>query len=145
MCYNLNVKRVRKQTQKKLETRTYALNRRKRSIMTTREFLTAVIASNISEEMNTKAQALIASLDKKNSQRKDKPSKTAIANEPIKQAIVNTYKGKGAVVASQVSADMGMNVQKASALLRQIVAEGTATVSEVKIPKKGKVKAYTIQ
>lgn len=113
--------------------------------MTTREFLTAVIASNISEEMNTKAQALIASLDKKNSQRKDKPSKTAIANEPIKQAIVNTYKGKGAVVASQVSADMGMNVQKASALLRQIVAEGTATVSEVKIPKKGKVKAYTIQ
>lgn len=113
--------------------------------MTTREFLNAIVSANLSDEMTDKAKALIASLDKRNSARKGKPSKTAIANEPIKQAIVNTYKGKGAVVASQVSADMSMNVQKASALLRQIVAEGTATVSEVKIPKKGKVKAYTIQ
>lgn len=113
--------------------------------MTTREFLNAVITSNISEEMNTKAQALIVALDKKNSQRKAKPSKTAIANEPVKQAIVDTYKGKGAVTASEVCVAMGMTVQKASALLRQIAEEGNALTSEVKVKGKGKVKAYTIQ
>lgn len=113
--------------------------------MTTREFLNAVVSANLSDEMNLKAQALIASLDKKNEQRKEKPSKTAIANEPLKQAIVDAYKGKGAVTASQVSTEMGMTVQKASALLRQIAESGVATTSEVKVPKKGKVKAYTIQ
>lgn len=112
--------------------------------MTTREFLNTVITSNISDEMNAKAQALINALDKRNSARKDKPSKTAIANEPIKQAIVDTYKGK-TVTASEVSVGMEMSLQKASALLRQIAESGKATTSEVKNEKKNKVKAYTIQ
>jgi hypothetical protein len=38
---------------------------------------------------------------------------------------------------------MGVNVQKASYLLRTLVAEGRATVEEIKVPKKGQVKAYT--
>ena len=112
--------------------------------MTTREFLNAVITSNISDEMNEKAQALINALDKRNSARKDKPSKTAIANAPIKQAMVEYLKGKGTVTASAVGEGMNLSTQKASALLRQLAEEGVVATSEVK-EKKGKVKGYTLQ
>ena len=113
--------------------------------MTTREFLTAVIASNISEEMNAKATALIDALDKKNSQRKAKPSKTAIANEPIKQAIVDYLTANGTKTAPEVGVALTMTTQKASALCRQLVESGVLKVEEVKVPKKGTLKAYSVQ
>lgn len=113
--------------------------------MTNREFLTAVITANISDEMNAKATALIAGLDKRNEQRKGKPSKTAVANEPVKKAIVEYLQGKGTLTASAVGEGMGISTQKASALLRQIVESGLVTVSEVKVQGKGKVKGYTVK
>lgn len=113
--------------------------------MTTRDFLNAVINSAISDEMTEKANALLASLDKRNSARKDKPSKTAIANAPIKEAIVNYLQGKGVQTASEIGTALELTTQKASALLRQLEVEGVIVSSEVKVPKKGKVKGYTIQ
>lgn len=112
--------------------------------MTNREFLNAVIASAISDEMTEKAKALIASMDRKNEARKDKPSKTAIANEPVKKAIVEYLTANGTKVASEVGEGVAITTQKASALCRQLVEDGVLKVTEVKVPKKGTLKAYTI-
>ena len=113
--------------------------------MTNREFLNAVITSAISDEMTEKATALLKAMDAKNEARKAKPSKTAIANEPIKQAIVNALEGKGVQTAAEVGATLNITTQKASALLRQLTEDGILTVSEVKVPKKGKVKGYAVK
>lgn len=113
--------------------------------MTTREFLNGVISANISDEMTAKATALLASLDKKNEQRKSKPSKVAVANEPLKKAIVDYLTANGAKVSSEIGKALQMTTQKASALCRQLVEDGVLKSEEVKVPKKGKVKAYSVQ
>ena len=148
MCYNKSVKRVRKEPKPKVKnlTRTHASNGRKwKKMFTTREFLNAVITSEMNTEMTEKAQALLASLDRKNSQRKAKPSKVAIANEPIKQAIVDYLTENGTKVASEVGVALNITTQKASALLRQLVEANVLKVEEVKVPKKGTLKAYSVQ
>lgn len=112
--------------------------------MTTREFLTAVIATANTDEMKDKAVALLAALDKKNESRKAKPSKVAVANEPIKKAIVEFITANGQKVASEIAEGMNITTQKASALCRQLVEDGVLKSEEVKVPKKGKVKAYSL-
>ena len=112
--------------------------------MTTREFLNAVIEANISDELNDQAQAMIANLDKRNAKRASTPSKTAVANEPIKASIVDLFVNGGNKTASEVAVALTITTQKASALLRQLVENGTLTSTEVKVPKKGKCKAYAL-
>ena len=112
--------------------------------MTTREFLNTVITSAINDEMTEKAQALLAALDKRNEQRKSKPSKVAVANEPIKASIVEFVTANGQKVSSEIAEGLNISTQKASALCRQLVEDGVLKSTEVKVPKKGKVKAYTI-
>lgn len=112
--------------------------------MTTREFLNTVITSAINDEMTEKAQALLAALDKRNEQRKSKPSKVAVANEPIKASIVEFVTANGQKVSSEIAEGLNISTQKASALCRQLVEDGVLKSEEVKVPKKGKVKAYTI-
>ena len=58
--------------------------------------------------------------------------------------IVNTILTSEPKTASDVAAELGVSAQKASALLRSIVANGQATVSDIKVPKKGTQKAYTL-
>ena len=113
--------------------------------MTTREFLNAIVSANLSDEMTEKANALIASLDKRNSARKAKPSKTAVANEPIKQAIVEYLTTNGQKVASEIGEGLNISTQKASALCRQLVEGGVLTVNDVKVAKKGTLKAYSVK
>jgi hypothetical protein len=111
--------------------------------MTNREFLTAIAnMENISEELKAEATARIEKLDATNEARKNKPSKKATENAPIMEQIVNEILTSEAQTASAIAEAAGISVQKASALLRQIVADGKATVTEVKIPKKGTQKAY---
>ena len=112
--------------------------------MTTREFLNTVITSAINDEMTEKAQALLAALDKRNEQRKSKPSKVAVANEPIKASIVAFITANGQKVSSEIAEGLNISTQKASALCHQLVEDGVLKSAEVKVPKKGKVKAYTI-
>ena len=112
--------------------------------MTNREFLTAVSAcENCSEEVREYAKAAIAKMDATNEARKNKPSKKSEENAPIMENIANTLTAE-AQTASAIAEAVGISVQKASALLRQLVADGKATVTEVKIPKKGTQKAYSI-
>lgn len=111
--------------------------------MTNREFLTAVAAiENVPADVKEHAEAAIAKMDATNEARKNKPSKKATENAPIMEQIVNEILTSEAQTASAIAEAAGISVQKASALLRQIVADGKATVTEVKIPKKGTQKAY---
>ncbi len=112
--------------------------------MTTREFLNSVISANISDDVTAQAQARIANLDKRNAKRAATPSKTAVANEPIKASIVDLFVNGGSKTASEVAVALTITTQKASALLRQLVENGTLTSTEVKVPKKGKCKAYAL-
>ena len=113
--------------------------------MTNREFLTAIAnMENISEELKAEATARIEKLDATNEARKNKPSKKATENAPIMNQIATEILTVEAQTASAIAETAGISVQKASALLRQLVADGKATVTEVKIPKRGVQKAYSI-
>lgn len=115
--------------------------------MTSREFYTAVINANIADTVTEFATKALAKLDEKNEKRKAEGSKTAKANVAIKAAIVNAMEQGVTYTAAEIVA-LGVegitSTQKASALMRQIVAAGQAVESEVKIKGKGKVKGYTL-
>lgn len=86
-------------------------------------------------------------MDARNEARKasSKPSKTAIANEPIKASIMEFLsKQSEPVIACVIGESVGITTAKASSLLRQLVESGAVVKSEVKIPKKGKTAAYAV-
>lgn len=114
--------------------------------MTNREFLTAITSMpNINDELKEYAKGELKKLDKRNAARAVKPTKAQKENEPIKEEIVKFLTEKGGFhTASEVMEACEISVQKASALCRQLVEEGTLTVQEIKVPKKGKQKAYAI-
>lgn len=112
--------------------------------MTQREFITKVIEANISEEMNVKGAELLAGLDKRNAQKASTQTKTQKENEVLKASMVEKLeKGKG-YLAVEIASAMGFSTSKASALAKQLVAEGKATVADVKVKSKGMQKSYTI-
>ena len=118
--------------------------------MTMRKYHEAVAAiPNAPADVVAKAKAELAKMDAANAQRKSKPSKTALANEPIKAAIVNLLTENGAMVASAIgtaltNGEVEVSTSKASALCRQLVEDGTLSVAEVKVKGKGAVKQYSI-
>ena len=116
----------------------------KEAIMTNREFLNAIANDEtLATEIRDHATAEIAKMDAANEKRKNKVSKKAEENAPLIAQIVDTILGTEAKTASDVAAELGVSVQKASSLLRTIVANGQAVATDVKIPKKGTQKAYT--
>lgn len=112
-------------------------------MMTNREFLNTVIEANLSDDATEKAKALLAQIDKRNEKRASTPSKTAVANAPIKASIVGMLTDEPKT-AAEIGATLEITTQKASALLRQLAEDGTVSVSEVKVKGKGKVKGYTL-
>ena len=112
--------------------------------MTQREFFTKVIEANVNEELTSKAQELIEALDKRNSKKASTQTKTQKENEVLKASMVETLeKGKG-YLAVEIASAMGFSTSKASALAKQLVVEGKATVADVKVKGKGMQKSYTI-
>ena len=117
--------------------------------MTNREFLTAIANSSLSDDLTTYAAEPIVKLDMRNAARKEKqsskPSKTAIENEPIKASIMEFLSAQSApTIAADIAENVKITTAKASSLLRQLCDAGKVVKSEVKIPKRGKVKAYSI-
>ena len=112
--------------------------------MTYRDFYNAVINSNLSNELTEFATTALAKLDTRNAKRAEKPSKTALANAPIKESIVAFIATNGVKVAAEVAAALDISTNKASALCVQLTKEGRLVQSEMKVPKKGKVKAYNV-
>jgi hypothetical protein len=112
--------------------------------MTQREFFEKVIKANVSDELTEKAKELIAGLDKRNAQKSAKPSKTQLENEILKGKMLETLeKGKG-YLAVEIASVMDFSTSKASALAKQLVNEGKATVTDVKVKGKGTQKSYTL-
>lgn len=112
--------------------------------MTQREFFEKVISADVSAELTEKAKELIAGLDKRNAQKSAKPSKTQVENEVLKGKMLETLeKGKG-YLAVEIASAMGFSTSKASALAKQLVNEGKATVADVKVKGKGTQKSYTL-
>ena len=118
--------------------------------MTKREFLNEVIAviDGTSEvdilELKEFAKAEIVKLDERNASRSSKPTKTQIENEPIKEKILEVLSTGERMVASAIAEKLEISTQKASALCRQLVESKKLKVEDVKIPKKGKQKAYMV-
>lgn len=114
--------------------------------MTNRDFYNAIATNEtLTAEIRDFATAAIEKMDARNASRSSKPSKTAIANEPIKAAILAALTDEPQT-APDLAAIVGDGVthNKVTALARQLVAEGKATVTEVKVPKKGKMKGYAL-
>ena len=113
--------------------------------MTQREFFAGIVeGATITAEQATFAVEAIAKLDKRNEKRAATPSKTAIANEPIKAKIVKFLEGRELTPANIIAEGVEITTQKASALCRQLVEAGTLVVADIKVVKKGKVKGYAL-
>jgi len=118
--------------------------------MTMRKYHEAVLAiPNVPSDVADKARAEIAKLDATNARRHSKPSKTAMANAPIKEAIVELLNENGAMVASAIAVALStdeaqISTSKVSALCRQLVEDEELSVADVKVKGKGTVKQYSI-
>ena len=123
--------------------------------MTNREFYN-LIATNetLTDEIRAHAEEQISKLDAIAEKRKGKVSKAdaekreaniALANH-IAETILTSEAKTATDVAAVLTEETGeeVKVQKASYLCRLAVELGLASVTEVKIPKKGTQKAYTI-
>ena len=118
--------------------------------MTKREFLNEVIAviDGTSEvnvlELKEFAKAEIVKLDERNANRSSKPTKAQIENKSIKEKILEVLSTEERMVASAIAERLEISTQKVSALCRQLVESKKLKVEDVKIPRKGKQKAYSI-
>ena len=118
--------------------------------MTKREFLNEVIAviDGTSEvnvlELKEFAKAEIVKLDERNANRSAKPTKAQIENKSIKEKILEVLSIEERMVASAIAKRLEISTQKVSALCRQLVESKKLKVEDVKIPKKGKQKAYMV-
>ena len=111
---------------------------------TFRNLYNEIIANEtMSEAAKEKAKNALIGLDKKNNSRSSKPSKTQIANEPIKAAILEKLNSTP-ITAADMGISLEITTSKASALLLQLVKDGKAEQTEIKISGKGKVKGYTL-
>ena len=111
--------------------------------MTNREFYNVIASGIVTEEAIAHATASLEKMDAANEARKNKPSKTAIENAPVLEALTNALTADYQVAADLASA-VGVSTQKASSLLRQLVANGTAVATDIKVPKKGTCKGYAL-
>ena len=112
--------------------------------MTQREFLTMVANGENNEITQRYATEQIAKLDRRNANRKSTPTASQKANEKTMAQITDYMATKEIVLASEIAAEFGISTQKASGLLKLLTDRGEITVSEVKIPKQGKRKAYSL-
>lgn len=107
--------------------------------MTKREFYTFIANGEMTEELKQFANAQIAQMNKANA-----PTKKQIENETIKTKILEILSAEPKT-ASTIALEIEISVQKASALLKQLVKEQKVIQKETKIPKKGIQKIYTIK
>jgi hypothetical protein len=113
--------------------------------MTRREFLIAIEnAETLEAELREFAAGEIEKLDEALEKRKAKRSAKALANDPLIKQIKKNLLSDEPLLASVAGEYLGISVQKASALLRRMVADGIADVRDVKVLGKGIQKGYTL-
>jgi Fic family protein len=114
--------------------------------MTNREFYTNIANGIITQNEIAHAEAAIAKLDATNEKRKANPAKNtkkAEENAPIKAAILEALTAE-AKTAPEIGAIVGVSHNKVTPLVKQLVAEGLAEQTEIKVPGKGTMKGYAL-
>lgn len=127
--------------------------------MTNREFFQNVIAfaCNSEDTVNgvsahdliAHAQEAIAKLDATLAKRAEKPTKAQEANKPVAEAIMKAFDENPnlVVTASSVANGAGISVQRASAILRGLVADKKLVGFDAKVKvdgKRRKAKCYLL-
>ena len=114
--------------------------------MTSREFFVSSSEGKLTEDCVAHATEALAKMDAANAKRKDKPSKTSLANEPIKAALLTllTENPNTQYTENELGTALEITHNKAGSLVRQLVAEGKAVSTEAKFPKVGKRKVYSL-
>lgn len=111
--------------------------------MTQREFFTTIVeGATVTAEMEAFASHALANIDKANESRHERQSKKAQENEPLLVQIETDILTVEPITASNVAAILGTSTQKATALLRALVAAGRAQVQDVKVTGRGMQKGY---
>lgn len=111
--------------------------------MTQREFFTTVVeGATVTAEMEAFASHALANIDKANESRRERQSKKAQENEPLLAQIETDILTVEPITASNIAAILGTSTQKATALLRALVAAGRAQVQDIKVTGKGMQKGY---
>ena len=113
--------------------------------MTKREFLIAIKnAETLEAELREFAAEELEKMDEALEKRKAKRSAKALADDPLIKQIKENLLSDKPLLASTAGEYLGISVQKASALLRGMVADGIADVRDVKVLGKGIQKGYTL-
>ena len=123
--------------------------------MTNREFFVNVSKNIVGEAEVAHALEQLAKLDATNAKRAEQQSAKSRANEPLKQSIYSLLCENGAMTSPDIAEALNkqgvttadgeeVSTSKASSMCRQMVEDGRLTVTEIKIPKKGKMKQYTV-
>ena len=115
--------------------------------MTNREFFTNIANGTITEAEKEFALASIAKLDATNEKRKNKTSpkeqekqaEMAVLRESIFAVITNDPQTE-----ADIAAQVGVTGAKARAQLRKLVDEGRVVSADIKVPKKGTCKGYSL-
>jgi predicted Rossmann fold nucleotide-binding protein DprA/Smf involved in DNA uptake len=110
--------------------------------MTTREYIVNTLNAHISAEMDEKSTALLEAMDRKNAQRKGKPSKATVANEPIKAQLIERL-GDEPVTSAALAEGLGLTTAKVASLMGVLHREGKVNSTDVKVGK-SKVKGWTL-
>lgn len=111
--------------------------------MTQREFFTTIVeGATVTAEMEAFASHALVNIDKANESRRERQSKKAQENEPLLAQIETDILTVEPITASNVAAILSTSTQKATALLRALVAAGRAQVQDVKVTGKGMQKGY---
>lgn len=111
-------------------------NKEKKIGMTTREFINGFLSGKTKEDTlngmtyGQKAEELLAAMDKRNAAKaataNSKPSKSYAENAPIREAITAFLSTQNeSVVAKDVATAIDQTVNKTSAVIRQMVADGS--------------------
>jgi CRP-like cAMP-binding protein len=102
--------------------------------MTKRDLFEAIVnGAEITEEMKELAAHEIQKLDEANEKRKEKLAAKKAENEPLKQKIYDDILKELPTTATVVGEYLEISPQKATVLLKQLVAEGKATQTDVKV------------
>lgn len=112
--------------------------------MTTREFYLAVAEAQVSEELTTKAQELIASLDAKNEKRKTTETKEKKEAASRRQAVLDFLKtAEEPTTRDTIAEALSITPGQATSACSALVRDGLVTKAEAKIDKKSKT-VYSI-
>ena len=115
--------------------------------MTNREFFTNIANGTITETEKEFALSAIAKLDATNEKRKNKTSpkeaEKQAADAVVREQIAGVLTADPQT-ASDIATAVGISTQKASAQLRKLVADGVAVATDIKVPKKGTCKGYSL-